>query len=297
MINRRSFIAASAVVPTFAFAHHAAAQEATPTATSTELDVAFGEADGVQLLLDVYRPASTEGPNPAVILLYPGGLMAGDKSWMADAGIGLAQAGYVAFSINYRLFDGGVKNLWPVQLDDAQRAVRWIKANAAAYGVDPARVASYGHSSGAQLAAFLGTRDTRDDSDSALAGISSRVVCVVDMAGGMDMTIPTGSAEVDAGRVGILGGTSDSPPDLAAWHDFSPITFVDETTAPFLILQGGADSDVNITNSRLMETKLRETGIEVVYAEFPTYDHFAWDWAHASTWALAFFGEQLAPKS
>ena len=91
---------------------------------------------------------------------------------MADPARNLAPAGYVAFSIDHRLVNDGAENRWPAQLDDVQRAVRWVRAHAADYGVDPERVASYGWSSGAHLATMLGVRDTRDNSDPALADYS-----------------------------------------------------------------------------------------------------------------------------
>ena len=277
-------------------ARPAAAQEAqSDGAVTTDLGVAYGRADGQDILLDVYRPPARDAPRPAVVLMYPGGMGAGDRTWMADAALGLAAAGYVAFSIDYRLFDGATRNRWPVQLDDAQRAVRWIRANAAAYGVDPERIAAYGHSSGAQLAAFLGTRDTRDDAEPALAGLSSRVACVVAMAGTMDLTVPQTDADSAAWVAALLGGTAEAPPDRAAYRDFSPIAFVDAATAPFLILQGGADSPVTIENSRRMEAALRGAGVEVVYGEFPGLDHFVWDWAHGGPWALPFLDQHLRP--
>ena len=279
-----------------AVARPAAARQAAPAdAVSTDLGVPYSEIDGQTLLLDVYRPPTRTASRPAVVLMYPGGMGAGDRSWMGDAAQGLAEAGYVAFSIDYRLFDGGTRNRWPAQLDDAQRAVRWVRTNAETYGVDPDRIASYGHSSGAQLAAFLGTRDTRDDAEPALAGVSSRVACVVDMAGTMDLTVPQTDAENIAWIAALLGGTADAPPDQAAFRDFSPIAFVDATTAPFLILQGGADSPVNIENSRRMEAALRDAGVEVVYGEFPGLDHFVWDWAHSGPWTLPFLNQHLSP--
>jgi len=110
------------------------------------------------------------------------------------------------------------------------------------------------------LAAFLGTRDTRDDSDADLAGISSRVACVVDVAGSVDQTKPSGDPDSDAMREAILGGS----PDAAAYRDFSPITFVDAESSPFLILQGQADSASRIKVSRAFEQTVREAGQEVV---------------------------------
>lgn len=295
MITRRSLLASAVVAPVAVAVHSStAAQEATPAVkVSTDSGVAYREVDDQTLLLDVYRPPERTTPRPDVVLIHPGGLMAGDRTWMADAAQGLAEAGYVAFSIDYRLFDGVDRNLWPAQLDDAQGAVRWVRANAGTYGVDPDRIGSYGHSSGATLAAFLGTRDTRDDTDPALAGISSRVACVVNMAGGLDFTTLVPDAETAAAWVVLLGGAADAPPDEAAYRDYSPITFVDEETAPFLILQGGADSPSQIENSRLMEATLPETGVEVVYGEFPALDHFAWDWAHSGPWTLPFLGQHL----
>ncbi len=273
---------------------HAAAQDATlEAAILTEPNISYGEVDGQELLLDIYRPSDGDAAAPAVLLFHPGGMTDGDRTWMDDAARGLATAGYVAFTIGYRLFGGGTRNSWPTQLDDAQRAVRWVRTNAETYGVNPERLAAYGHSSGAQLAAFLGTRDTRDDTDPTLAGVSSRVACVVDLAGTMDLTIPLSDPGLQASWDALLGGT----PDQASYRDFSPIAFVDEQTPPFLILQGGMDAPSQIANSRRMEEVLRETGVEVVYGEFPSYDHFVWDWAHAGPWALPFLDQHLRPEA
>lgn len=298
MISRRSLLAAAAVAPAAVAAlPPASAQEATPSAgVSTELAVPYGDVEGTPLLLDVYRPPARATPRPAVLVFHPGGLSAGDRSWMADAAQGLTEADYVAFSVGYRLYDGTTGTRWPVQLDDAQRAARWVRANAAAYGVDPDRIGAYGHSSGGQLAGFLGTRDARDDADPDLAGVPGRVGCVVDLAGVMDLTVFEPDAETAATWAALLGGSAAAPPDAAAYRDFSPIAFVDEATAPFLILQGAADAPSMIANSRAMEAALREAGVEVVYGEFPGLDHFAWDWAHAAPWALPFLGQHLSPE-
>ena len=294
MPTRRSLLAATALTPVVATVGRAAAQDATPIAVETQVAVTYGIADSVALLTDIYSPPARDTLRPAMIVIHPGGMTDGDRTWMSDVAQGLAEAGYVAFSIDYRLYrPGGDANLWPAQLDDVQRAVRWVRANSEKYGVDRDRIGAYGYSAGGQLAAFLGTRDTRDDSDADLAGISSLVSCVVDVAGSVDQTEPSGDPDSDAIRDAILGGS----PDAAAYRDFSPVTFVDTLTAPFLILQGQADSAFRIKVSRAFEATLRDLGLEVVYGEFPGLDHFAWDWVHAGALTLAFLGQQLHPET
>lgn len=95
-----------------------------PRTVAAERDVVYGTVDGQPLLLDLYRPtAPAATPRPAVVFVHGGGWGAGDKRDFADGALGLAQQGYVALSVNYRLAQNG-RNLWPAQLDDVQRAVR-----------------------------------------------------------------------------------------------------------------------------------------------------------------------------
>jgi acetyl esterase/lipase len=128
MPTRRAVLAAAALVPAvappFRAARGAAAQEATPTvaqaAVETQRGVAYGEVDGTELLLDAYLPPAREAPRPAVILIHGGFWTSGSRSDMSVAARELAKAGYVAFSIDYRLLDAvTAQNPWPAQLDDA----------------------------------------------------------------------------------------------------------------------------------------------------------------------------------
>jgi acetyl esterase/lipase len=180
----------------------------TPVPVQQTRDVVYGEVDGTPLLLNVVQPAEREAVGPAVVLFHGGGLVFGSRSDVLEPAAKLARAGYVTFNVEYRLFNEiNGANPWPAQLDDAQRAVRWVRANAATYGVDPERVASYGHSSGGTLAAALGVRETRDDADPKLAGISSRVTCVVDLSGDTDLTIPYPDPMWTEINATMLGGT------------------------------------------------------------------------------------------
>ncbi len=172
-------------------AHPASAQDDTPETLQYQTDVVYGTAGGVDLILDVVRPSDRPAPRPAVVVIHGGGLIQGSRWDHGEAAIALALAGYATFTIEYRLFsqeDGA--NPWPAQLDDAQRAVRWVRANAAAYGVDPDRIGAFGFSSGGQLAAFLATRETRDNADPELADYSSKATCAVTLGGLFDFTFP-----------------------------------------------------------------------------------------------------------
>lgn len=175
-----------------------------------------------------------------------------------------------------------------------QRAVRWVRANASTYGVDPERVGAYGHSAGGHLASHLAVRETRDDSIPDLAGISSRVTCTVSLAGLMDMFLPVLTPFGLEVQEALLGGTPDEESD--AHRDASPISWVDSAAAPFLIIHGGRDEIVSHHHGRTMTRAILESDAEIVYAEFPSADHSrVADWAVAGPWALAFFDRHLHP--
>src|SRR5271154_6328813 len=154
-------------------------------------NVAYGVAGGESLLLDVHEPANNSGkPRPAVVLVHGGGWTSFDKSTMRALAQFLALAGFVAVPVNYRLFHDDATR-WPAQLDDVQRAVRWVRANSAKYNFDPLHVGAYGHSAGAQIATLLGMMETRDNSDALLGKYSSKVQAVVDASGPTDFTKDT----------------------------------------------------------------------------------------------------------
>ncbi len=227
---------------------------------SVTKDIPYATVAGKPLLLDIYDPgdASTD-PRPAVVLIHGGAWSSYDKSTMHGMGMFLARCGFVGFSVDYRLFNGK-ENLWPAQLDDVQRAVRWIRAHAGKYNIDPDRIGAFGHSAGAQLAALLGMEDTRDNSDPALAKYSSRVEAVVDVSGPTDFTAnhdPDGDAFLSA----FFGG--DYPQRAQVWQDASPVFHVAKNDAPFLIVHGTHDEDVALAQAQELTEKLKQAKISV----------------------------------
>jgi acetyl esterase/lipase len=226
---------------------------------SVQQDVSYGTVDGHPLLLDVYEPDEHSDLRPAVVLIHGGGWISFDKGTMRAMGMFLARSGFVAFSVDYRLFHG-TENRWPAQLDDVQRAVRWIRANAAKYKIDPDHIGAFGHSSGAQLAALLGMETTRDNSDSALAEYSSRVQAVVHADGPTDFTIDHDS-DGDAFLSAFLGGDYAHHPEI--WRDASPVFHVSKSNSPFLIIHGTLDSNVPMAQAEELADKLKRVGVPV----------------------------------
>jgi acetyl esterase/lipase len=304
MPNRRTLLTSAALAPVlaspFAATSRVAAQEVTPTAlqdeVETELDVVYGEVDGQELLLDIRRPPAREQPRPAVILIFGGAWRSGDRHGMADPARRLAEAGYIAFSIDHRLVNDGAENRWPVQLDDVQRAVRWVRAHSADYGVDPERIASYGWSSGAHLATMLGVRDTRDNSDSALAEYSSRVNGVVSLSADLDLTVPQTDFGFKMTVESLFGGTLEEEPE--AYRDASPLHWVDAEAAPMLLVHGGLDDTGLAEQSRQMVAALYDAKVDVVYAAIPDVGHDGvMNWSRFGPITLGFLDMQLHPES
>jgi acetyl esterase/lipase len=239
--------------------------DSTPKAAAlVQQDVPYATVGGHPLLLDVYQPGdNASGLHSAVILIHGGSWMNFDKSNMRSMGMFLARCDFVAFSVDYRLYHG-TENLWPAQLDDVQRAVRWIRANAEKYHVDPERIGAFGHSAGAQLAALLGMEATRDNSDLALAKYSSTVQAVVDVSGPVDFTSHRDS-EGEAFLSKFLGGDYVHHPEK--WKDASPVFHVSKDTAPFLILQGTQDEEVPMAQAQELNDKLTEAGVPVKFVK------------------------------
>ena len=237
-----------------------------------EQDVLYGNADATKLFLDAYTPDDKAAKHPGIILVHGGGFIAGDKGFYAPMGRHLAAKGYAVFSVNYRL---APKNRYPAAVDDVQRAVRWLRAHAETYRLDPDRIGALGDSAGGYLVTMLGTRATRDNSDMELAKFSSKVQCVVDLYGPSDFTLP--AAEAGVGPQGIFfltqffGKSPGQAVDL--YKDGSPIVYVAKDSAPFLIVHGTADPLVPLDQSRRLHDALKMAGVPVTLVELYKYAH------------------------
>ncbi|MCW1968483.1 MAG: alpha/beta hydrolase [Anaerolineae bacterium] len=243
---------------------------------TVQRDVVYGEANGEKLLLDIYRKNLTLdytlfGPKPAVVMLHGGGWASGSKRELQELGMDLAQQGYVAFSVEYRFVTPN-SNPHPTQLDDVQRAVRWIRANAAHYQVDPAHISAAGVSAGAHLAALLGTTDTRVHLDPALTAYSSRVNCVASWYGLFDLTQPFPSTPPNMEeQVTRFVGSNRSNTD--AYRKASPITYIDRNNAQFMLIHGELDSTIPISQTRQFAAALQNVSRPPILLTFANEGH------------------------
>lgn len=236
----------------------------------TELNVVYGKAGERELKLDVARPADGKGPFPCVVCLHGGGWRLGNKRDLRDWIEFLSRRGYVAASIGYRLAPDCT---FPAQIEDAKTAVRFLRANAAKYGIDKDRFAALGYSAGGHLACLLGLADEKCGFEGTeCPGQSSRVQAVVDYFGPTDFAGFAKDASAQRGMIGPFIGAKYSENPKA--HDrASPVKYVSSAAPPFLIFHGTKDGIVPIEQSRELADRLREAGISYRLVEVPGEGH------------------------
>lgn len=244
-----------------------------------ELDVKYGEAGGQPLLIDVFRPATQTKKLPVVVYVHGGGWAAGNKKDFRDGARGLAKADYVTFSIGYRLVNtNDVNNItrWPAQIDDVQRAIRWIRSKADEYQLDPDKIGAVGASAGGHLVSLLGTIDTRDNSDKTLAKYSSKVQCVINIFGPADFT-PDFTKNGPAGPwvQNLVDNLMAKPKDknLDLYKSASPLFQVNTKSAPFIHFHGTEDPLVPLDQSKRLDEALKKAGVESTLVIFEGEGH------------------------
>lgn len=249
--------------------------------------------------LDLFLPkVDGRGLCPAVLIIHGGGFYSGDKRQLRFLAELFAQNGYVAATLNYRLTP---KWRYPAQLDDCQRAVRWLRKHADEFRIDPNRIGAAGASAGGMLALLLGTRETRDDSDPELKGISSKVQCVLCMSGGTDLTDErvraTNNPFLRQTFLWLFGKPYEEAPDL--WKDASPLFHVSSDDAPAFLICGDQDPFVPLSQGERFAEAMKKAGVEVKMVVIKGMGHIPLtpqqreQFAQALKEALAFFDHHL----
>jgi acetyl esterase/lipase len=229
-------------------------------------DLAYVSNGHERQKLDLYLPK--EGTNlPLIIYIHGGAFRMGSK----EQGVPTEylSLGYAVASINYRLSQHAK---FPAQIEDCKAAVRWLRANAARFRLDPNRFAAWGASAGGHLVAMLGTTgDVKEFDVGENLDQSSRVQAVVDYFG------PTDFLQMDDHRLpdGMVHNTPDSPESQLIGGPLqenkdkiakaNPITYVTPDDPPFLIVHGDSDPLVPHHQSELLEAALKKAGVPVIF--------------------------------
>jgi acetyl esterase/lipase len=246
---------------------------AAPTRAEPKLtfdpDVVYSKAGEKKLKLDLARPGG-KGPFPCVVCLHGGGWRMGNKKDLRPWITFLAEQGYVAASVGYRLVPDGT---FPAQIEDAKTAVRFLRSNADKYGIDKDRVAAMGWSAGGHLACLLGLTDEKCGFDGKeCPDQSSKVQAVIDYFGPTDLAAFGKDDLAQKGMLAPFIGAkySDNP---AAHEKASPIKYVKKDAPPFLIFHGTKDWVVPIEQSRALTEKLKDAHTSVKLVEVPGEGH------------------------
>ena len=263
---------------------------ASPTAyaVTETANVAYGTEPAE--ILDAYVPADGKASRPAVMVVHGGASTGGDKATFSTESLAIAQAGFTVFNLDYTLATPTAPG-YPVQGDQVQSAIVWARANAATYGVDPARIGGLGSSHGAELVALV-----------ALEGTGSQ------QTGSRLMAAVTWSAPTDL--VALFGTEcSDDPTACEMLDEYqyfdclysacpatyvaaSPVTYVDASDPPFAIFNS-TNELVPLPQAQELANDLTADGVFNVLTVYPGTLHAAAYASQALAPSIAFFRTEL----
>lgn len=201
--------------------------------------------------LDVWAPENAAANLPVIVFFYGGSWNSGDREGYGFAARALAARGFVVVVPDYRLVP---RARWPAFVQDGAAAIKWVAANIAGHGGDPARIGVMGHSAGAHIALLL-SLDRR-------WGVADDIKAAVGLAGPYDFRPfePGGAAEAALG----------SAPDLA---DTQPIHFARPDAPPLLLLHGDEDTTVKPRNSVVLAKAITDLGGRATTTLYPGIGH------------------------
>lgn len=246
----------------------ALAAEPSPPAVTVEKSVRYATVGGEKLLLDIAIPPG-DGPFPCVVCFHGGAWQLGSRkdlsgtwrdkngklmpSWIEV----IAAKGYVAASVSYRL---APKNKFPAMVEDARAAVRFLRASARTYKINPDQFAALGFSAGGHLALLLGMCDKSAGFDvGENLSVSGQVQCVVDFFGPTDLALYAKSEGIEDGYlVPVFGKACKTDPGI--FKKASPVTYVCKDAPPILLLHGTLDLIVPVKHSEILYKALTDAG-------------------------------------
>ena len=228
------------------------------------LDLPYAGTDNPRQKLDLYLPKARKDdkPLPVVVFIHGGAWQAGDKRGGFGTLAPLVVSGeYAGVSVGYRLTGEAI---WPAQIHDCKAAIRWLRANAEKYNLDPTKIGVTGTSAGGHLVAMLGTTGDAPELEGTLGEHvkeSSRVQCVVDQFGPTDLLAMGGSHNnPNSPESKLVGGAVQETQKVA--REASATTHVSKDDPSFLLIHGTNDRVVPFSQSELLHEALKKVGVE-----------------------------------
>jgi acetyl esterase/lipase len=219
--------------------------------------------------LDVYVPKNAKGQLSLVVWVHGGGWSMGSKN--NPPALFLLRHGYVVASINYRLSQHAP---FPAQIEDCKAALRWLRAHADRYHIDPKHVGVWGASAGGHIVALWGTTNGKKEFEGKEGHLdqSSSVQAVVDYFGPTDL-LDLGKPSLDRNPMlsKLLGGPVEKIKDKAVLA--SPLTHVSKDCPPFLIVHGDKDAAVPYRQSEDLAAALKKAGVDVTLRKLEGVGH------------------------
>jgi acetyl esterase/lipase len=263
--SERRAVAAGPPVPDDIVVHH---------------DLAYRQGSSRQWKLDLAMKKDPRSrPRPGIVVIHGGGWIEGDKSSFASREHGVpgnivdfAALGFVAATINYRLAGEAP---FPAALEDCKNAVRWMRAHARDYNLDPGHIGAYGNSAGGHLAMLLGMvgQDAHLEGDGPYQDQSSLVQAVVSDSGPIDLFDQHHRGALRQVVERFMGG----PPEgdrAAVYRRASPVDQINPRTPPLLLIYGVEDGQVPVETADRFVLALGRAGLkDVSYHRLARIDH------------------------
>ena len=258
-----------------------------------ENNIEYANPDDEHLMVNMARPKEGKGPFPAILCIHGGGFRAGSRDGYNGLIRDFAKRGYVTLTVSYRL---APRYKFPAAVYDVKAAVRWIRANARKYKVDPNRIGVTGGSAGGHLVQFLGvTADVPEfEGDEGNKKVSSKVQAVVNFYGPSDFTKSYGKS-VDAHEVLPLWLGGNLQQEYKRHILSSPLYWVTPKAAPTLLVHGTKDNYVAYEQAIWIYDRLKASQVEVELLPLEGAGHgfSGKDAERANTAMFAFFDKHL----
>jgi acetyl esterase/lipase len=255
----RQYARPAGEVPVLAPGGHTRISADSLASLNIQKNISYARYGERTLEMDVYRPKDAWGKLPAVVCIHGGGWAKGSRIHHASIAQGLAARGYVAATISYRLSGEAP---FPAAVHDCKAAVRFLRANADAYGIDPDAIGATGSSAGGHLAALLASSPNAPEieGDGGNPGVSSAIQAGMPMGAQTDFLSARNkevSAQKDIWKQFMSGSQAQQP---ALYKQASPLAHLSKKSAPCWLISG--EHDDPSTHAEAFRKKLDSLGIQ-----------------------------------